>query len=205
MEVKMSRFVLISLLAGTLAMLGCASDNQTPGTGGTGGTGGTSGTGGTGGTGGTAGLGGTSGGDVRAGLYKGTMGNPFADNGIGWAVCFYVNRARTELNVAKPCDVSFIYDPSDTTNDDANAFEIEVAKSDCNFKIDYNDIQTFGPVPISPDGEFAKTFKPSSSEEQSFSGVINGTTARGTAQQRDLKGPSGSLCQTDWSATLEQP
>lgn len=65
---NLSRFLLVGLMVGSLAVLGCGDDSGSGGTAGSGGTGGSGGTAGSGGTGGSAGMAGDggSGGEIPA-------------------------------------------------------------------------------------------------------------------------------------------
>ena len=177
---KLSKLFFVALVSGTVAVLGCGDD------------GGSGGSGGTGGMGGGAGSGG--GGDVRAGLYQGIMGDPFnTDN--GWAVCFYVAPNLTELMVAQPCNVDNIFDGDNDADAYAFDIDVEVQASNCDFDISYR-VDT---VPIN-DGVFEVTgWMPGGQlTDLNFRGVINGTSASGTASNDAIN------CSTTWTAEFVQ-
>ncbi len=80
---KIRRLFLISVLAGTMSVLGCGDDETNGGTGGDGGTGGTGATGGTAGSGGTGG----SGQVVQVFVTSGTFDGNFGDQTGGDTAC----------------------------------------------------------------------------------------------------------------------
>ena len=196
------RLLFLSLLVGSLAVLGCGgSDNGGnggdggAGTGGTAGSGGTGGSGGSAGTGGAAGTGGGGGGAISPGLYS--------SQPRGTEVCLFVNQDGTKLIADSSCPfgpgdppmLAFSFKSIDPAEGScAISYPVEgddpreIPIVDGGFEIETTQTDGIGSYTIRFSGDF--------NENGTVSGV--GTHSRDCPTERNWSAGLGCCSQCEW-------